>query len=73
MAYIRVLLTKYIDENGLENYVTEFYMQLKKRTDDMQAVAEIIAIISNNSLSEQILKYIAPHFYLTKNDELVAV
>lgn len=73
LAYIRVLLTKYIDENGLENYVTESYMQLKKRTDDMQAVAEIITVISNNSLSEQILKYIAPHFYLTKNDELVAV
>lgn len=73
LKYIKDLLNKYADENGLEHYVSESYMKLKKRTDAMQAVAEIIADITNNILSEQILKFIAPHFYLTKgdNDELI--
>jgi hypothetical protein len=73
LSYIRTLLSKYIDDNCLENFVTEPYMKFKKRTDNLQTVAEIITIISNETLAEQILKYIAPHFYLTKNDELVAV
>ena len=75
LDYIRELLNKYSYENRLEQFCHEPYMKFKKRTDDMNAVAEIIATIKNNILSEQILKYIAPHFYLTKNDndELIDV
>jgi len=73
LEYIKDLLNKYIDENGLEHHYRESYMKFKKRTDDMNAVAEIIRDIANNILSDQILKYIAPHFYLTKNDNDVLI
>lgn len=73
LEYLRTLLSDYINDNGLENFVKESYIQLKRRADNMEATAEIIANIGNKTLADQILKYIAPHFYLTKNDELVAV
>jgi len=46
---------------------------MKQRMDDLNASAEIIANIKNKVLSEQIIKYIAPHFYLSKNNELIAI
>lgn len=73
LEYLKILLNKYIDENGLENYCHENYTDFKKRTDDMETTIEIIASITNKILSPQIIKYIAPHFFLTKNDELVDI
>lgn len=71
LGYLRKLLNKFIDENCLENFVNEPLIQFKKRTDGLQSTSEILFDISNNLLAPQIIKYIAPHFYLTKNDELI--
>ena len=44
---------------------------MKKRIYNLNAAGEICLNIKNKSLEEQILKYIAPHFYLIKNEQLI--
>lgn len=73
LEYIRSLLVDFNDENRLENYLGDSVLRMKKRMEDLKSSAEIISDIKNKVLSEQVIKYIAPHFYLSKNDELIAV
>ena len=61
------------EDNRLENYLHDNVLRMKQRMDDLNASAEIISDIKNKVLTDQIIKYIAPHFYLSKNNELIAV
>ncbi|ARF10004.1 hypothetical protein Indivirus_7_20 [Indivirus ILV1] len=73
LEYIKTILTEYIDElsKGIrKNSIKNIEIKMRK----MKISAEIINEIKENHLSEQINKYIAPHFYLSKNnDELVVI
>ena len=71
LEYIRELMEHFLENNKLENYLDEHISKMKKRMDNIKLASEICFIIKNKSLSEQILKYIAPHFYLPKNDQLI--
>lgn len=73
LEYIRTLLVDFNDDNKLEDFLHDNIIRMKQRMDNLNASAEIIADIKNKVLSEQIIKYIAPHFYLSKNNELIAV
>jgi len=71
LEYIKQLLVDFNEENRLENHLNDNVLRMKQRMDDLNASAEIIANIKNKVLSEQLLKHIAPHFYLNKNDQLI--
>jgi len=71
LEYLLKLLIKYIDENGIENYVSGPIYIYEKKVNDMNTVQYIIADIKNNVLAQKIIKYIAPSFYLTRSDELI--
>jgi len=73
LEYIRQLLVDFNEDNRLENYLHDNVLRMKQRMDDLNASAEIISDIKNKVLTDQIIKYIAPHFYLSKNNELIAV
>lgn len=73
LEYLRTLLAQFIDDNCLENYIHEPDVRFIKRTEDLQTTIKIIAEIKNKILAPKIIKYIAPHFYLPKNDELIEV
>ena len=61
----------FLENNKLEDYLDEHISKMKKRIENIETVSRICFEIKNKTLSEQILKYIAPHFYLSKNDQLV--
>jgi len=68
LEYIREQATHYLDEHKLENYIDESEIRIKKICDKINACGKIIVSIDNKSLSKLILKYIAPHFYLAKEN-----
>jgi len=71
LEYIRQLMADFIENNRLENFLHDSDWKMKKRIDNLNAAGEICLNIKNKSLEEQILKYIAPHFYLIKNEQLI--
>jgi len=71
LEYIRQLMEDFMDDNKLEDYLNEHVTKMKRRMENLTASAEICYNIKNKILSEQIIKYIAPHFYLNKNDQLI--
>jgi len=72
LYYLRELLRKFIDENCLENFIgIDTDMRFKKRIADLDTTSQIIYQVTNKYLAPEIIKYIAPHFSLTKNDELI--
>lgn len=73
LEYIMKLLATFLDDNALENYLHDSKKRMQKRMCDINSAAYIIADIKNNNLAPQIIKYIAPHFYLTKPNELIEI
>jgi len=71
LEYIRQLMADFIENNRLENFLHDSDWRMKRRMDNLKAAGEICLNIKNKSLEEQILKYIAPHFYLVKNEQLI--
>jgi len=79
--YIIDPLLKYIDQivsdymqtasDDLADNIHEMEWQLKERTDKINSAAKIHYNIINKFLAVNILKYIAPHFYVNKNDQLI--
>ena len=70
---------KYIDEqvrNYVESYEVDHQISAKEAERQMMKLKsgmEIIKSIETKILSEEILKYITPHFYLIKNDDSIDV
>lgn len=71
LEYIRHLMADFIENNRLENFLHDSEWRMKRRMDNLKAAGEICFNIKNKSLEEQILKYIAPHFYLDRNEQLI--
>lgn len=71
LEYIRELMEIFFENNKLEDYLGDSIVRMKRRIDNLEKASEICFNIKNNTLSEQILKYIAPYFYLPKNDQLI--
>jgi len=71
LEYIRQLMADFIEENRLENFLHDSDWRMRRRMDDLKTAGEICYNIKNKILSEQLLKYIAPYFYLNKNDQLI--
>ena len=71
LEYIRELMAIFIDNNKLEDYLDDSEWKMKKRMENLQSAGEICFNIKNKMFEEQILKYIAPHFYLTKTEQLI--
>jgi hypothetical protein len=69
-------ILEYIDEQ-LRNYIQNFTIEYEtvsakdaeKKMMKIKSVTEIIKQIEDKVLCEQILKYIAPYFYLNKTDD----
>lgn len=71
LEYISQLMVEFMDNNKLEDHLDDSEWKMKRRMENLQASGEICFNIKNKSLEEQLLKYIAPHFYLVKNDQLI--
>ena len=72
-------ILEYIDEQVrmyVESYKVDHQISAKEAERQMMKLKsgmEIIKSIETKVLSEEILKYITPHFYLIKNDEFIDV
>jgi len=70
-------ILEYIDHqvrNYVRSYEVDYKISAKEAERQMMKLKsgmEIIKSIETKVLSDEILKYITPHFYLTKNDELI--
>jgi len=70
-------ILEYIDtqvRNYVQSYEVNHKISAKEAERQMMKLKsgmEIIKSIETKVLSDEILKYITPHFYLTKNDELI--
>jgi len=73
LEYIRKEVTEYILENGAEKYIHLSEYMLNKHAEKLNSCGKILASIDNKSLSRLVLKYIAPHFYLAKPEQLIDV
>lgn len=71
LTYIRGQINDFILEDVVENYTGDYERRLQKHNEKLTACGQIQASIDSKSLSKSILKYIAPHFYLGKNDQLL--
>lgn len=71
LEYIRQLMADFMENNRLENYLDDSDWKMRRRMENLKASSEICFNIKNKSLEEQILKYIAPYFYLVKNEQLL--
>ena len=71
LEYIRNQAVEYLDQHKLENYVDETETVIRRICDKINTCGKIIVTIDNKELSRLILKYIAPHFYLAKPDQLL--
>jgi len=69
----------YVDKhvrNYIQGYKVDYSKSPKEAERQMMKLKsgnEILKNIENRVLNDDILKYITPHFYLTKNDELIAI
>ena len=72
-------ILEYIDQqvrNYVESYKVDHRISAKEAERQMMKLKsgmEIIKSIETKVLSEEILKYITPHFYLIKNDEFIDI
>ena len=71
LEYIREQVANYILENTTDKYVHLSEYMLNKHAEKLNSCGKVIAGIDNKSLSKLILKYIAPHFYLAKPEQLI--
>ena len=71
LVYIRDQINEFILEDVIENYTGNYEQRLQKHNEKLQICGNVLAIIDNKSLSKSIIRYIAPHFYLDKNDKLL--
>lgn len=68
LDYIGQLNVKYLNQKHKENEDAEL-KEREKILKDMETIALINSDIKNNNLSKNINKYIAPYFYLDKNNQ----
>ena len=72
-------ILEYVDKhirNYIQGYQIDYSQSAKEAERQMMKLMsgnEILKSIENRVLNDDILKYITPHFYLTKNDELVEI
>lgn len=71
LSYINNIVVDYLHNSNLEDYVKEPYYKYKLRVNKVETASKIHYDINNKFLSEEILKYITPHFYLNKIDQLI--
>lgn len=71
LEYIRQLMAEFIEDNRLEKFLHDSEWRMKKRMTNLKSAGEICFNIKNKILSEQLLKHIAPYFYLNKNELLI--
>ncbi|ARF11380.1 zinc finger protein [Klosneuvirus KNV1] len=72
LKYINKIVGEYICENAdLSSHTHEPKWKLKIISDKLNSAAKIRYNINNKFLAEDVLKYIAPHFYLNKTDQLI--
>ena len=70
-------ILEYIDEqvrSYVESYEVDYQISAKEAERHMKKLTNATYILKNiedKILSEEILKYITPHFYLNKNDDLI--
>jgi len=72
LKYINKIVGEYICDNAdLSPYSCEPRWKLKIQIDKLNSAAKIRYNINNKFLVADVLKYIAPHFYLNKTDQLI--
>ena len=71
-------ILEYIDNqirDFIENFDMDYTLDSAKSAErkmmQLKISTDILKNIEDKLLSEEILKYVAPHFYLSKNDELI--
>lgn len=70
LRYISKIVIDYMHNSQLENYLHESNRKLKIRMEKLESATKILYNINNKFLAADVLKYIAPHFYLNKIDQL---
>ena len=68
LDHIEDLLRSYLSEKAVMDETTDMN-EYEKSLIKMHSVANIIQSIDTNELSTNMLKYIAPHFYLSKTED----
>ena len=71
LKYIREQVAEYVLENGAEKYINLSEFMLNKHAEKLNSCGQIMVSIDNKSLSKLVLRYIAPHFYLAKPEQLI--
>lgn len=71
LEYIRDQVTNYVLDNTADKFIHLTEYKLNQHAEKLNNCGQIIASIDNKSLSKSILKYIAPHFYLAKSEQLL--
>ena len=66
IEYIWKLLNEYIESHKNCEYVYKPLTEFTKIVNNMDKYKSIIKDIKNNILTQMIVKYIAPHFQVTK-------
>lgn len=74
VAYIKNVIGNYLETTeNIDEYIHESAHKMKEILDKFRTAGEIMCDINNKVLQEQMLKYIAPYFYLNKNDDLLDI
>ena len=74
VEYIKQIVSDYLETTeNIDEYIHESAHKMKLHLDKFKSAGEIMCDINNKVLQEQILRYIAPYFYLNKNDDCLAI
>ena len=71
LEYIREEVANYVIENTADKYIHLSEFVLGKHAEKLNHCGQIMASIDNKTLSKSVLRYIAPHFYLAKPEQLL--
>ena len=69
LEYIDVQIREYIENFNID-YSFDSARSAENKMMKLKFATEILKNIEDNILTDEILKYIAPHFYLTKNETM---
>lgn len=71
LEYIREVMDQFLESNMLIDHLDDSDWVMKRRMDDISTAREICFLIKNKTFTDELLKYIAPYFYLNKTDNLI--
>ena len=72
LEYVDSQVREYIENFNID-YGPDSAREAERKMLKLKAGTEIIKSIDDKILNESILKYITPHFYLNKNDNMIDV